>query len=74
MYLHLQSLFPKYLENLEPIPSLDSGHNVSDKKSYTEVHTSDNHQVHHQIFTCTFYIKIVSCRPGHNWVMNLVIV
>ena len=24
-------------------------HNVSDKKSYTEVHTSDNHQVHHQI-------------------------
>ena len=26
-------------------------HNVSDKKSYTEVHTSDNHQVHHQIFS-----------------------
>ena len=36
-------------------------HNVSDKKSYTEVHTSDNHQVHHQIFSS--YNQTVW--PGH---------
>ena len=59
MYLHLQSLFSKYLENLEPIPRPDSENHPRatmatqcvEQKSYTEVHTSDNHQVHHQIFS-----------------------